>query len=333
MKDMRPKKINYSNGSTPISRKDASTVCVQETLNEPFHITSDIFESPGISGVVSNGAFEPNCIVERVIPASVQEVSQISSSRTATACIPCWRQKLKCVAKHHGVCQHCSKTSIPVQLCIKERFTSDQVFSKWRENGYQSQLAWYNLTPVHSTTALLCHDSQGPTLRVSCCLFQPASPEQTRLYYKIGSGWDYIETTSYALDDPDLEMMRIHEYVQSCLGFFLAGTSSDSSPLRTLFEVAPPETTDPLMRMALSLWAANRALMSGWQMSGLDWLGMFLVVDECSPLYGSVPAPRVLQNQLDRQLETYIATVEAKFLKELSSAMLRNRPYLSLATP
>lgn len=80
------------------------------------------------------------------------------------------------------------------------------------------------------------------------------------------------------------------------------------------------------MQMALQLWAANHALMTGWQISGPDWLGMPLITDQMSPLYGTVPAPRVLQNQLDRKLEAYIARIEKSLLTELSRTMLRIRP-------
>ena len=74
---------------------------------------------------------------------------------------------------------------------------------------------------------------------------------------------------------------------------------------------------DPLLFNALRLWTANRLLMKGWRFSGRDTLGMTMFAD------GSTPAPRVLQNQLDHRLESYIAQVEVHVLTDLQKAMLR----------
>ena len=81
---------------------------------------------------------------------------------------------------------------------------------------------------------------------------------------------------------------------------------------------------DPLMVYALRLWTANRLLMKGWQLIGPETLGMPLFPD------GSLPAPRVLQNQLDRILESHIARAEGLVLKELQGAMLRSRSCSSI---
>jgi hypothetical protein len=77
------------------------------------------------------------------------------------------------------------------------------------------------------------------------------------------------------------------------------------------------------MWLALRLWAANRLLIKGWEIRGDETLGMCKVTDKTSPLFSIVPAPRVLQNQLDRNLELYIARMECKFLTELQNSMLQ----------
>ena len=45
--------------------------------------------------------------------------------------------------------------------------------------------------------------------------------------------------------------------------------------------------------------------------------------DEECPLFSTIPAPRVLQNQLDRKVESYIVLAGHKLLKEGQKAMLR----------
>ena len=89
--------------------------------------------------------------------------------------------------------------------------------------------------------------------------------------------------------------------------------------------ITTPLAQDPLMWLVLKLCAANRLLMKGWENGGLDTLGMGRVTDENPCLFNTVPAPRVVQNQLDRNLELYLAGAEIKFLKALQNAMLQTR--------
>ena len=78
---------------------------------------------------------------------------------------------------------------------------------------------------------------------------------------------------------------------------------------------------EPIIRLALRLWAANRLLMKGWEICGDELLGMGFVDRIESPLYGSVPVPRVLQNQLDHLLESEIVKTERYLLKNLQKVI------------
>jgi hypothetical protein len=60
--------------------------------------------------------------------------------------------------------------------------------------------------------------------------------------------------------------------------------------------------------------------MKGWEIAGEETLGMRAVEDDESPLHGSIPAPRVLHNQLDGKLESYIVAKEKKLLKAMQRA-------------
>jgi hypothetical protein len=64
--------------------------------------------------------------------------------------------------------------------------------------------------------------------------------------------------------------------------------------------------------------------MKGWEMTEDGSLGMNIVENGDSSLFGTVPAPRVLQNQLDRMLEEYCATKEVDCLRGLQSSMYRS---------
>jgi hypothetical protein len=62
--------------------------------------------------------------------------------------------------------------------------------------------------------------------------------------------------------------------------------------------------------------------MKGWEMTEAETLGMHRILDEQSSLYGTYPAPRVVQNRGDQKLEQYIAEFEPLCLKELQKSML-----------
>jgi len=57
--------------------------------------------------------------------------------------------------------------------------------------------------------------------------------------------------------------------------------------------------------------------MKGWEICGHKRLGMKIVDRMESPLYESVPASRVLQNQLNHLLESEIIEIERRLLKNL----------------
>ena len=189
---------------------------------------------------------------------------------------------------------------------------------------------------------LLCHEREGPIFKICCRQFEAASPEQTRLYYKHGSGWEWIQSTPFALVRHEVD--GLDDYVSGYTKLYLTKLVKQGSLLSQIFAEAERNMTvsaapvgihyqakislfqDPLMWLALRLWAANHLLMKGWEIVGRETLGMSKVTDKSSCLFGTIPAPRVLQNQLDRNLELYIARTELEFLRVLQNAMLKTRP-------
>lgn len=61
--------------------------------------------------------------------------------------------------------------------------------------------------------------------------------------------------------------------------------------------------------------------MKGWEIVGHERLGMDIVDRIESPLYGSIPVPRVVQNQLDHLLEAEIVNTERHLLKNLQKVI------------
>lgn len=65
--------------------------------------------------------------------------------------------------------------------------------------------------------------------------------------------------------------------------------------------------------------------MKGWSLTGEETLEMREVEDIECPLHGYIPAPRVLQNQLDRNLESYIVAKEKMLLKVIQRELRQSR--------
>ena len=82
---------------------------------------------------------------------------------------------------------------------------------------------------------------------------------------------------------------------------------------------------DPLVRSALKLWAATNLLMTGWRIVSGKVLGLKKVEEHGSPWFGAVPAPRVVQNQLDHQLEREIIVLERGLLRSIHKTMQKGR--------
>ena len=83
---------------------------------------------------------------------------------------------------------------------------------------------------------LLRHEGEGPTLEVHCRQFEAMSPEQTRLFYKNGNGWNWIESTPYALSRH--EVGDLDQYVSKYTIFYLTQVVNDGSWLGQVFAEA-----------------------------------------------------------------------------------------------
>lgn len=182
---------------------------------------------------------------------------------------------------------------------------------------YQASLnQWAGLVWQGNAFSLkVYHFAAGPSLKVKCRKFSPDNDDQTTVWAKSKTGWRAEETHALGLDPgwrPQAKALR--EYVSKCVQHCLA--EADRNGLLTAIALHPSEHS-ALLHGALRLWAANRLLVKGWQAA----VG-FPVATPDSPLVNTVPAPRVLQHQLDRILELYICQLERQLLPMLQTAMV-----------
>ena len=85
-------------------------------------------------------------------------------------------------------------------------------------------------------TVLLCHERRGPTIEVRCRQFEATSSEQTRLYCKYGSGWEWVQSTPFALAKHEIE--GLDDYISRYTKFCLTKLVNEGSLLSQIFAEA-----------------------------------------------------------------------------------------------
>ena len=73
-------------------------------------------------------------------------------------------------------------------------------------------------------------------LRFPAANLKSHSADQTRLYYKIGFGWHWMQSSPFALLVHDIE--ALDEYVSEYAKFYLTQVSNDNSWLSQILAVA-----------------------------------------------------------------------------------------------
>ncbi|RQM07076.1 hypothetical protein DH86_00000224 [Scytalidium sp. 3C] len=71
----------------------------------------------------------------------------------------------------------------------------------------------------------------------------------------------------------------------------------------------------PIIQHCLELYTVLGLMRIGWHFAGTERLEMSEVKDTSSPWYGITPVPRMLQNQLNHQLELKMVELDEKIMK------------------
>ncbi|KAI9896001.1 hypothetical protein N3K66_009070 [Trichothecium roseum] len=190
---------------------------------------------------------------------------------------------------------------IPIGLDSWPHIVDYRVFNKWNDESYSDKLRWANLEnfPASQVGSVeIFHYATGPKLQVGAKAFESNEAEHTLLWGKSSNGWKYLRTPPCSLTGyKDLDI-----YIRRCIAYCVEELGN--ALLLSLYELTQSSNYELLPR-ALELWTANRLLMKGWQCTNT-----IFVSDTDNPYYGLRPAPRILQNQMDRHLERFIASRE-----------------------
>lgn len=78
--------------------------------------------------------------------------------------------------------------------------------------------------------------------------------------------------------------------------------------------------------MCLELYTALQLLRRGWRFAGEPSLGMLPIEGEQSAWKGECPVPRMVQNQLNHQLELHMGRLDARILVRLQKLLVKKDP-------
>ncbi|PCD22223.1 hypothetical protein AU210_016014 [Fusarium oxysporum f. sp. radicis-cucumerinum] len=310
-------------------------------VNQQSHLSPDtrLFVSGSVGPVVStddqtrflqtNSACPGNLLLS--MRTNNYHLTSQGSRLETKACIACWLEKKACKPSPSGsspYCSRCAELPDPRSICINFRVIDLRQFQKWSDTTYETMLTVVKSTPTmrsNPTGITLCHYQNGPVLNVKCLQFEkdPDKHYQYHALRKNWTGWHMLETTAYCLQkSPDIE---IRSYVQECVEVAMGQASSDGTPASLFIQLGlDQQGNHPLIKHCLELLTALRLLRVGWQFSGEETLGMSRVLDEQSAFFGTIPVPRMIQNQLNHLLEKIMEKSE-KLITGILHGMYRTR--------
>lgn len=184
------------------------------------------------------------------------------------------------------------------------------MLNQGNDRQYRAKLQWSEIDwRGLQAPMMMYHYANGPRLRVTGRAFQPTSPEQTTLWSKSKTGWVAQQTESWGMFQPPTPQ-ELQTYVASCVShcaFYENHLGSVSLEFHDGLGLGDD---------AMKLWAANSLLLKNWQAENFP-----LVNDINNSNLGLRPAPRVMQNGLDLQLEAYVAQLEGNLLQRINRTL------------
>lgn len=181
------------------------------------------------------------------------------------------------------------------------------------KGSYRARLQWTSIIRDGNRETIDIHHSMGHSLSVKCREFTRSADDQTTFWGKSKDGWKSLQTRALCLDS-DVSEHQIDTYVSQCAENCIQQIPDGPEVIRLLGDRSLSKF--PLVVVALKLWTANRLLVQGWEVEGAP-----LVADLDSPFLGKAPAPRVLHNELDLKLETYIQKLELGLLNQVQKSL------------
>ncbi|KAN0095460.1 hypothetical protein V8E51_016171 [Hyaloscypha variabilis] len=274
---------------------------------------------------------------------------QTSDTRKLKACVRCRMQKIRCNPSFNdpsGVCQTCqdvSKQKIHTLPCMRYKISEVTLYRTGKAPGLEFTFRWpvMKLRDISDwaapevRTIKVMSDVCSVPLELSVRKFVPIPQDRLKKSWMDGKTMKFKETTPYAIVNMQAAVKDMQEYINDhvfqAMEFWLGGkdiwVQETFRFARQYMTYAPLEERSVLADF-FRLWFAVRRTATTEYISGDDTLDMEPeATDRSYPLFGKVPLPPVMIQQLDMVLTLgFLQPLRKKVLEDFQKIVLANKP-------
>ncbi|KAG9233443.1 hypothetical protein BJ875DRAFT_378620 [Amylocarpus encephaloides] len=276
---------------------------------------------------------------------------ETSSTRKLKACVRCRMQKIRCQINNNdpsGICQTCqavSKQKIHTLPCVRYKLTECTIYRTGKAPGLEFTFRWpvMKLRDISEwsdpdvRTIQVVSDVCPIPLELSVRKFVPIPQDSLHKSWMDGKTKKFKETTPYAIVNMSAAVKDMREYINKhifeCMAYWLVGRDAWVQETyrfaRKYMTVAPqPPEEASLLGDLFRLWFAVRRTATVEFIVGDETLEMAPeTTDRSYPLFGKVPLPPVMIQQLDMIVTIgLLQPLRKKFLEDFQRIVLANKP-------
>ncbi|KAH7348510.1 hypothetical protein BKA65DRAFT_500745 [Rhexocercosporidium sp. MPI-PUGE-AT-0058] len=275
---------------------------------------------------------------------------ETSYTRKLRACVRCRMQKIRCqinVNDPSGICQTCeaavSKQRIYTLPCVRHKLTDCVIYRTGKAPGFEFTFRWPKMKLEDITewsspeikNIKVQSDVCDTPLELNVRKFIPIPQDSLRRSWMDGKKKKFKETTPYAIVNMNAAVKVMEDYINKhifeCVAYWLRDKDEwvqETYRFARKYLLIAPSDEAHLLGDTFRLWfAIRRNATTEWIVGG-DSLDMVPETkDRSYPLFGKIPLPPVMIQQLDMILNLrFLEPLRRKFLDDLQRIVMRNNP-------
>jgi len=299
--------------------------------------------------VDSNGGKALQKAVRRGPFLDPQLREETSNTRKLKACVRCRMQKIRCLIDANnptGICQTCKDVStqrVHTLPCVRHKLTDCVIYRTGKAKGLEFTFRWPEMklkditewSSNHIRTIKVQSDLCDTPLELTVRKFVPIPQDTLRKSWMDGKKKKFKDTTPFAIVNMNDAVKVMGDYINKhifeCVAYWLKDkdewVQETYAFARKYMLVAPPDE-QALLSDTFRLWFAIRRTATTEFIVGNDTLDMEPEIkDRSYPLFGKVPLPPVMIQQLDMILTLgFLKPLRKKFLEDFQRLTMSNNP-------
>ncbi|KAI9710664.1 MAG: hypothetical protein M1820_002497 [Bogoriella megaspora] len=280
----------------------------------------------------------------------LQSREETSNTRKDTACLRCRMQRIRChpdPSNPRGTCETCravSKQILHTLPCLRYKLTECTLYRLGAEPGLEYTFRWptMRLKDISTWASLetrkikISQDLCPQPFEMTVRRFVPIKEDKLERTWTDGNVRKSRPVAPYAVVNMTNAAIDLRRYIDSnvmeCMDTFLKDKDllirETYTAARRHAQNAEVFEERALMEDLFRLWFAIRQMTRSEHIVGDDQLGMTPELNDRSyPLFGKVPIPPVMAQQLEIMLHiTILAPLRKKVLNGLQKTVAANRP-------